>query len=201
MNQVKKIIENIIFGSRWLLIPFYLILIMALTVYTWFDIKEFAEYILHLGVIDKEKAMLTFVELIDITMIANLGKMIITGSYHSFVSKEHGEEGEKVSSGMLKVKTATSMVGVTAIALLKQSVEVGGVSWDTLNKLAYVHGVFLGSAIILAIVDYMHVKGERIEVDTEEKQEQHHHQVNGHEIYKNIHQDAPGGKQVLNQSH
>lgn len=54
--------------------PFYMILAMALAVYTYFDIKEFIEYIFRLGHIDKESAMLTFVELIDITMIANLAK-------------------------------------------------------------------------------------------------------------------------------
>jgi len=50
---------------------------------------------------------------VDIVMIANLVKMIITGSYHSFIDKTHNEEIEKVSSGMLKVKMSTSILGVT----------------------------------------------------------------------------------------
>jgi len=102
--------------------------------------------------------MLTFIELIDITMIANLGKMIITGSYNSFVSKDHGEQGENVSSGMLKVKMATSLVGVTGIGLLQKSIDVVSVNWDTLYKLGYVHIIFLFSAIILGLVDYLHEK-------------------------------------------
>lgn len=73
-KKAIKIIENIIFNTKWLLMPFYMILAMALAVYTYFDIKEFIEYIFRLGHIDKESAMLTFVELIDITMIANLAK-------------------------------------------------------------------------------------------------------------------------------
>ena len=52
---------------------------------------------------------------VDIVMIANLVKMIITGSYNSFVSKKHDDENEKVSSGMLKVKMSTSIMGVSAI--------------------------------------------------------------------------------------
>jgi uncharacterized membrane protein YqhA len=43
-------------------------------------------------------------------MIANLVKMIITGSYHSFVDKEHGFKGENANSGMLKVKISTSLI-------------------------------------------------------------------------------------------
>lgn len=159
--NAKGILEDVIFGSKWLLIPFYLILVMALAVYTYFDIKEFIDYIEHLGKINKETAMVTFVELIDITMIANLGKMMITGSYNSFVSKEHGNDGENVSSGMLKVKMATSLVGVTAIGLLQKSMDTVNVSWDTLHKLILVHVTFLVSAIILSVVDYLHEKSEK----------------------------------------
>ena len=71
-----KFIERVIFNTKWLLLPFYLVLILALGVYTYFDIYEFIEYIEKLGVSNKDSAMLTFIELIDMTMIANLGKMI-----------------------------------------------------------------------------------------------------------------------------
>lgn len=156
-----KFIEGVIFNSKWLLIPFYLVLILALGVYTYFDVKEFVDYISNLHNIDKEGAMLVFIQLIDITMIANLGKMIITGSYNSFISKDHGEDGEKVSSGMLKVKMATSLVGVTGIGLLQKSLDVTKVDWDTLYKLGYVHIIFLFSAIFLELVDYLHEKSEK----------------------------------------
>lgn len=163
-NKIVKIIEFLIFNTKWLLVPFYLVLALALTVYTYFDVKEFIDYVLKLKHIDKEAAMLTFIELIDITMIANLGKMIITGSYNSFISKSHGVHGENISSGMLKVKMATSLVGVTAIGLLSKSIDIYKVEWDTIYKLAFVHGVFLLSAIILSIVDFLHLKSETYEL-------------------------------------
>jgi len=164
--KLKKIIEVIIFGSRWLLTPFYIVLILALGVYTYFDVYEFGEYIHQIGHINKTTAMLTFIELIDMTMIANLGKMIITGSYHSFVDKQHGRENEHMSSGMLKVKMATSLVGITSIGLLQRSVNIGTtivVEWDVLYKLAFVHVIFLLSSIVLEVVDYMHEKSEALE--------------------------------------
>ena len=159
-EKIKRVIEFVIFQSKWLLIPFYIILVLTLGVYTYFDIASFVEYIKHIGSIDKEVAMLTFIELIDITMVANLGKMIITGSYNSFVSKSHGNDGENVSSGMLKVKMATSMVGITSIGILSKSVHVNEVQWEVLYKLAFVHCIFLLSAIILEVIDYMHEKTE-----------------------------------------
>lgn len=159
--EPKKWVEFIIFNSKWFLLPFYIVLILSLVVYTYFDIKEFIEYLERFKSLNKEDAMLTFIELIDITMIANLGKMIITGSYNSFISKEHGVEGENVSSGMLKVKMATSLVGVTGIGLLQKSIDITAIDWDTLNKLVYVHIVFLVSAIVLEVVDYLHEKSEQ----------------------------------------
>lgn len=158
---MKKFIEKIIFGSKWLLVPFYMVLILSLGIYTYFDIKEFGEYMFNLGHMDKEGAMLIFIQLIDITMIANLGKMIITGSYNSFISKEHGVEGENVSSGMLKVKMATSLVGVTGIGLLQKSIDINTIDWETLHKMVYIHGTFLVSALILELVDYLHCKTEK----------------------------------------
>jgi len=167
--KIKKIIEDIIFGARWLLVPFYIVLILALGVYTYFDVAEFIEYIHKIGNIDKTTAMLTFIELIDMAMIANLGKMIITGSYNSFISKEHGRDNEHMSSGMLKVKMATSLVGITSISILKASVSITAATpWDLLLKLAFVHGVFLMSSVVLQVVDYMHEKAEAFEYNSHE---------------------------------
>ena len=181
-NKVmKKIIETFIFSTKWLLIPFYIVLTLALVVYTYFDVKEFIDYILRLSHINKETAMVTFVELIDITMIANLGKMIITGSYNSFVDKTHGYEGENMSSGMLKVKMATSLVGVTAIGILQKSIDIFSVQWDTLYKLAFVHGIFLMSAVVLQVVDFLHEKSKTYES---------HEQPKSDEVQETVHHKA-----------
>lgn len=136
---------------------------------------------------NKDIAMLTFVELLDMAMIANLGKSIITGSYNSFISKNHGYANENITSGMLKVKTATSLVGITAIALLSKSIvmDIAAVGWGTLYKLAFIHGVFLTSSLVLAYVDYLH---ETIEI----KKDKLEHKVSQvkpitDDIHKNIH--------------
>jgi uncharacterized protein (TIGR00645 family) len=176
---MRKIIERILFNARWLLIPFYIVLILTLIVYAWFDVMEFVHYVRELvhseKPVDKTVAMLTFIELIDMAMIANLGKMIITGSYNSFVSKDHHYKGENISSGMLKVKMATSLIGVTSIGLLQRSVNITSIAWDELYKLAFIHILFLLGAIVLEVVDYMHCKSEAIEADVELKLKEQHH--------------------------
>ena len=93
--NIKTIIKTIIFSSKWLLIPFLLKLFWTLSVLGF-------NFIVH-GHVTNEGIMATL-EAVDVIMCATLVKMIITGSYHSFVDKNHGEVGENSSSGLLKVK-------------------------------------------------------------------------------------------------
>src|ERR1700685_3024264 len=92
---VKWVIEKIIFNVRWLLIPFYFKLMwtLVLLMYTFFLKNELPT-----------QQLIKTLEDLDIVMIANLIKMIITGSYNSFVAKDHGYHNENMSSGVLKIK-------------------------------------------------------------------------------------------------
>jgi len=148
----------------------------------------------HATEMNKEVAMLTFIELIDMTMIANLGKMMITGSYNSFVAKDHGYKNENMSSGLLKVKMTTSLVGVTSISLLSKSIDVDLVSWDTLDKLLVIHGAFLLGSIVLEVIDYLHVKSELYEDQHEEAEEKRMYEELKHK-YENGHEKAREGKE------
>lgn len=165
--RLVRFVETIIFSTRWLLIPFYLILMGALAIYMIVDIKEFIHYAKHVPFLSKEGATLTLIEMIDIAMIAALCKMIVTGGYNSFISKDHGYKDENVGSGLLKVKMATSLIGVTSISLLAKSINISvlnanakPIPWDDLYKLGLIHVLFLLGALILAYVDHIHLKTE-----------------------------------------
>jgi len=153
MYTPKQLLEKVIFGSKWLLIPFYLKLFWTL--------GKLMYHFFFQGTLSNEDLMSTL-EDVDIVMIANLVKMIITGSYTSFVDKEHGVEGEKVSSGMLKVKMATSIMGVSAIHLLKTFIDAASpvLTIEILTKQLLIHGIFIVGALALAVIDYLHVKSE-----------------------------------------
>lgn len=163
---MKKLLEKIIFSSRWMLIPFYLGLFIAMLVYTYIYVKEIYHLIYEAKEMTKDIVLLTTLELVDIVMIANLVKMIITGSYNSFVDKSHGYEGENISSGMLKVKMSTSLIGVSSIHLLqtfinnKTFTENASMDWQNIQKQLMIHGTFLVGALILAFIDYLHCKSE-----------------------------------------
>ncbi len=149
--KVKRIIETIIFASKWLLIPFYLKLFWTLG-------RLMYNFFLH-GALSNDDLMSTL-EDVDIVMIANLVKMIITGSYNSFVDKYHGVEGEQVSSGALKVKMSTSIMGVSSIHLLQTFINAEHIDSSVIFKQLIIHVVFIFGAIMLAVIDYLHCKAE-----------------------------------------
>ena len=149
--DLKYYVKTVIFYSKWLLIPFLIKLFFTLGMLLYHFILE--------NHISNEDLMTTL-EAVDTVMVATLVKMIITGSYHSFVDKNHGEPGENSSSGLLKVKLASSIMGVTSIHLLQSFINVEHLSWDTINKQLIIHGIFMGGCLVLAIVDYLHCKSE-----------------------------------------
>ncbi len=153
---IKSIVESIIFNSRWLLVPFYLGLIIAQCFYcikfgenVWDLCRDFHN-------LNETSLMLAILTLIDITMIANLIKMIITGSYQTFVEKIATDHSEKVSSGLLKVKMGSSLVGVSSIHLLQSFIDASSQSTRELIIKCSIHMIFLVSTIGLAYIDYLH---------------------------------------------
>ena len=162
MKDMKKIIEKILFQSKWVLVPFYLGLIIAQVVYLFWYSQNLYHMLTCATSVTKEQGMLIVLELVDIVMIANLIKMIISGSYTSFITKDHHEASEKSSSGLLKVKMSTSLIGVSSIHLLQSFINAEKVDWSTIQKQVLIHGVFLVGAFVLMMIEYFHVKAEAI---------------------------------------
>jgi uncharacterized protein (TIGR00645 family) len=115
--------------------------------------------------------MLAVLTLIDITMIANLIKMIITGSYQSFVEKISFDHLEKASSGVLKIKMGGSLIGVSSIHLLQSFINTSDVTTRDLVARIAIHLVFLMSTMGLAYIEYLHDMAKVAQSKTEENHE------------------------------
>lgn len=162
MNRFKKLIERILFDSKAILVFFYFGLIIGICCYAWVYAKQVWHLMFELNNFTKESIMLGLLELVDMVMIAWLVRSIITGSYNSAVSKEHGFKGENISSGILKVKMSTSMISVSTILMLQSYINAAHVSWDYLMKQTLIHLVFLGTGLVLAYAEYLHDLGDSV---------------------------------------
>jgi uncharacterized protein (TIGR00645 family) len=159
----------LIFSSRWLQLPLYLGLIVAQIVYVFLFLKELFHLVTHAAEFGELQIMLVVLGLIDVVMISNLLVMVIVGGYETFVSRlglqGHPDQPEwlsHVNAGVLKVKLAMAIIGISSIHLLRTFIEAGqigmpgsritseGVLWQTI-----IHSVFILSAIGIAYVDRM----------------------------------------------
>src|SRR5512147_1000200 len=151
-----------IFAARWLQLPLYIGLMVAMGVYVWQFWKEMV-HLLHIVMekdINETQIMLGVLGLIDVVMIANLLIMVIVGGYETFVSRlyleTHPDQPEwlsHVNASVLKVKLATAIIGISSIHLLKTFINAANYTEKVLLWQTLIHVAFLFSALAIALAD------------------------------------------------
>ncbi len=162
---MERIIEKVLYASRWVMAPVYLglsLLLLALAV------KFFQELIHIVPILFKMKEqdlILAILTLIDLTLVGSLVVMVMFSSYENFVSQIDIEAGgEKLSwlgkmdSGSLKLKLSSSIVAISAIHLLKSYMEFKPAGPDSPEEIKMLwlligHMVFVVSTLIMAVMD------------------------------------------------
>ena len=154
------VLATLIFSSRWLQLPLYLGLIIAQAVYVFLFIKELVLLTMHATTYGEQQIMLAVLGLIDVVMISNLLVMVIVGGYETFVSRLHlqghpdqPEWLSHVNAGVLKVKLATAIIGISSIHLLKTFINAANYTDKVLLWQTVIHVAFLLSAMAIAMTD------------------------------------------------
>ena len=174
-NMVEKVLEGILFKSRWLLAPFYLGLVLALVLLLGAFIAElmhFMPQLLDLAAIDPEQVILAVLSLIDLSLAGNLVVIVIFSGYENFVSKTNTENAEDRPSWMgtldfsgLKMKLIGSIVAISAISLLRafMTLTEDGAVLDERKMfwMLILHLTFVGSGLMFAAMDYIGNRAEK----------------------------------------
>src|SRR3990172_2031857 len=114
MKRTEKILETLIFASRWIQAPIYLGLVVGSLIYAYKFLSELLHMCLFITELSESDVLLGILTLVEFTMVANLLAMVIIGGYATFVSRldeveKHADKPEwlqKVDAGTLKVKLA-----------------------------------------------------------------------------------------------
>lgn len=153
-------LNSLIFLSRWLQAPLYLGLIVAQAVYVYHFMVELWHLVLQTTSIKETEIMLVVLGLIDVVMIANLLVMVIVGGYETFVSRlnlqDHPDQPEwlsHVNAGVLKVKLAMALIGISSIHLLKSFINAEKLTDKVMMWQVIIHVTFVLSALLLAYID------------------------------------------------
>lgn len=160
---MERLIESLLLGTRWLLLPLYVALIASvLAIYVMVGRELFHLFGQNLTI--PESAMvLILLAILDLCLIANLLVMVAISSYESFISRiQVADETTKpewlgkLDSGNVKLKVSLSIVMISAIHLLRAFMME--TTTERMVILAGVHMVFVASAVLLAYVDQMQRK-------------------------------------------
>lgn len=161
LPSASRAVENTLLASRYLLVPMYLGLIVAMLAYDYAFMAELWHMAKHLFTVEdaKEFLLLGVLQLLDMAMIANLIIMIMIGSQSIFVD-EIDQKGSHMprflkglTSGLLKVKMGASLVSVSSVHLLTDFMSIAHVSWDELLKKVILHSMFILAAYVFAVIE------------------------------------------------
>lgn len=155
-------IEYIIFASRWLQAPLYLGLILVQCIYTYKFILELIHIVSTAHSSTELQILLGILSLVDVTMVANLVAMVIIGGYATFVSKlnlvddtDKPDWLEHIDPGTIKIKLASSLIGISSIHLLRSFINMDSLDLEKLKWQIIIHLTFIASTVFLAFSEYI----------------------------------------------
>jgi len=169
MNNLENLLEKSIFASRWLLAPIYIVLSISLFFITVKVIQELLYFAPILLSSDLKDMMLFVLHIVDLALISNLVLMIIFAGYENFVSKISVADGSEdkpdwmgtVDFSELKLKLVASIVAISGINLLETFMDIGKKSENEIFWMIIIHVVFVGSGVLLALMDYISSKSKK----------------------------------------
>ena len=158
--MVEKILERIIFSSRWLLAPFYLVLILGLIgllIKAGQAAFHFAE---NLFTRSEPQVIMDLLGMIDLTLTGSLIIIVIFSGYENFVSNiEAAEHADwpvwmtKIDFAGLKLKLFSPIVAISGIQLLHAFMDLAHASDRELIWTVGIHLVFVLTSFLLAFTD------------------------------------------------
>jgi len=169
MNKIKSQLARIIFMGRWMQVPLYLGLIVALGVYAYRFLVQLSTLLMHVTSLEDLGIMLAVLDLIDVVMIANLLIMVIIGGYETFVSplnlQDNPDQPEwlgEVNAGTMKVKLALSLIGISSIHLLRTFIDPQKYSNYTVMWQVVIHLTLVFSALAIAFTNLVLTKNSKL---------------------------------------
>jgi uncharacterized protein (TIGR00645 family) len=133
----------------------------------WRELVHLIGMMVSKGGTTETEIMLIVLGLIDVVMISNLLVMVIVGGWETFVSrlelKNHPDQPEwlsHVNAGVLKVKLATAIIGISSIHLLKTFINAEHLDDKTLLWQTLIHLTFVISALAIAYTETLLAKAK-----------------------------------------
>lgn len=182
-HTLEDKIEKILYASRWILSPMYIVLLLVLVLILYKFVGEVISFILIMNTLDYNEWIMHVLELLDLTLVANLVLIVAFSGYENFISKidvaEHHIDrpswmGRLDFSG-LKLKIIGSVVAISLIELLQDFLNVASIDpnvefWRIMLHLTFVLTgvVFAGMEILSEKRHFMKKEEELVQLEKQQ---------------------------------
>ncbi|CAL4326018.1 TIGR00645 family protein [Buchnera aphidicola] len=162
---MEKIIEKIIYASRWLMFPVYVGLSFGFILLTVKFFQQIIYVIPDILIMSESGLVLIVLSLIDIALVGGLLVMVMFSGYENFIAKMETNHELKRLGWMgtmdvnsIKNKVASSIVAISSVHLLRLFMEAEKISNDKIMWCIVIHLTFVFSAFGMAYIDKMSKK-------------------------------------------
>jgi uncharacterized protein (TIGR00645 family) len=168
MNPIIRLIEFVIFSSRWLVVPFLLGLVAGLAALLFKFVFKLSDFVVQVRGAEPSDVIVGILNLVDLTLTANLIVIVICSSYENYVRPiDYAQHPDwphgliKIGFSGLKQKLLGSIVAIAAVNTLEWFTDIDRAA-DSI-KLGWVVGILLAFAVamlVLAIADRVAAEDE-----------------------------------------
>jgi uncharacterized protein (TIGR00645 family) len=159
VNSIMRVMEGVVLGSRWLLVPFLLGMIVGLATLLYTLIAESADLLLRLDAAVQNEIIVGILKFVDLALIANLVVIVICSSYENFIARvdKRGHPGWPrgilgIGFAGLNQRLLGSIAAIVAVNVLEWFLDIGR-SADN-HKLAWLVGVLIAFAVIMLLLAF-----------------------------------------------
>lgn len=184
LHTIEDFFEKVLYRSRWVLFPMYLILIVVVFLILIKFCMDVWDFVMVMSTLDTNDWIIRVLELLDLTLVANLVLIVAFSGYENFISKiDYADDHVDRPSWMgnldfsgLKLKIIGSVVAISLIELLQDFLNISAYSnhevmfWRVVLHLTFVLTGFVFAAMEILAEKRHEIKNKEELVQMEKDQ-------------------------------
>ena len=172
--------ERLLFASRWLLSPMYVLLIVVLILIVIRFVTYLINFTLVMNTLSYEQWVINILDLIDLTLVANLVLIVTFSGYENFISKLNVAENHidrptwmgRLDFSGLKLKIIGSVVAISLIELLQDFLNIESVSTTQIYWKIIIHLTFVATGVAFAFMELLSERRHMMKLEEKTSEEE-----------------------------
>jgi len=165
-HKFEDNIEKILYASRWILSPMYFLLIVILILILLKFIGDVIGFIMIMQTLSYNEWIMHVLELLDLTLVANLVLIVAFSGYENFISRIDASEDHidrpswmgRLDFSGLKLKIIGSVVAISLIELLQDFLNVPSIDPNVEFWRIMLHLTFVVTGVVFAMMEILSEK-------------------------------------------